>query len=306
MMKLTKHIGKIREMYGYFMLKKMFSVLLTHTLDIINVWKKITRFSMKNCLFIPGLGWKYFNSLRTEEDQPIYNYNDKYMTWFVRQSKKGGRVCAFSQNYESRYCDDILKIISEELNVKGNVYDIIKVYLEYKNKHFKIFKRKYENQFNKNRDEDVKEKEKYIIEKLSQLPIQLIIQMKLDELPWDYDANSLYSSAMRVEKSIYPRIKTGYTFTKDMKDELVEKFNTGNFTQGNAILKNKYYNPEKLIVQHLPVKRREKKIEIIRMRNGYIIDTLTSVDIQEIVKIGGKVIETYEGAMYRENFKESP
>ena len=42
------------------------------------------------------------------------------------------------------------------------------------------------------------------------------------------------------------------------------------------------------------------------MRNGYITDTLTSVDIHEIAKIGGKVIETYEGVNYRENFKVSP
>ena len=42
------------------------------------------------------------------------------------------------------------------------------------------------------------------------------------------------------------------------------------------------------------------------MRNGYIIDTFTSVDIQEIVKIGGKVIEIYEGVIYRENFRVSP
>ena len=42
------------------------------------------------------------------------------------------------------------------------------------------------------------------------------------------------------------------------------------------------------------------------MRTGYIIDTLTSVDIQEIVKIGGKVIQIYEGVIYRENFKVSP
>ena len=42
------------------------------------------------------------------------------------------------------------------------------------------------------------------------------------------------------------------------------------------------------------------------MRNGYIIDYLTSVDIQEIVKIGGKVTEIYEGVIYRENFKVSP
>ena len=42
------------------------------------------------------------------------------------------------------------------------------------------------------------------------------------------------------------------------------------------------------------------------MRNGYNFDTLTSVDIQEIVKIGGKVIEIYEGVIYREYIKVSP
>ena len=42
------------------------------------------------------------------------------------------------------------------------------------------------------------------------------------------------------------------------------------------------------------------------MRNRYIIDTLTSLDIQEIVKRGGKVIRIYEGVIHRENFKISP
>ena len=42
------------------------------------------------------------------------------------------------------------------------------------------------------------------------------------------------------------------------------------------------------------------------MRNGYIIEHLTSVDIQGIVKIGGIVIEIYEGVFYRDNFKVSP
>ena len=55
-----------------------------------------------------------------------------------------------------------LKIISEELNVKGNIYDIIEVYLNYKHKHFKIYEKEYENQFNDYRDEDVEEKEKFI------------------------------------------------------------------------------------------------------------------------------------------------
>ena len=39
------------------------------------------------------------------------------------------------------------------------------------------------------------------------------------------------------------------------------------------------------------------------MSNGYITQVLISVDIQEIVKIGGRVIEIYKGVIYRENFK---
>ena len=42
------------------------------------------------------------------------------------------------------------------------------------------------------------------------------------------------------------------------------------------------------------------------MRNGCNIDTLTPVDFQEIVEIGGKVIQISEGVIYRESFKESP
>ena len=76
-----------------------------------------------------------------------------------------------------------------------------------------------------------------------------------------------------------------------MNDERVEKFKNGNFTRGSAIINMKYHNPKNLIVQRLPAKERENKIEIHRRRNGYIIDTLTSVDICENVKIGGIVIK---------------
>ena len=62
----------------------------------------------------------------------------------------------------------------------------------------------------KGRDENIEEKEKFINENISQLPRhQLIKQIKLDELLWDFDAVNLYSSAMWDKKSIYPRIQTG-------------------------------------------------------------------------------------------------
>ena len=71
------------------------------------------------------------------------------------------------------------------------------------------------------RDENADEKEKFVNEKLSKLPIhQLKIQIKLDELLWDFNAVSLYPSAMWDESSIYPRIERGYAFTKDMNHKL--------------------------------------------------------------------------------------
>ena len=142
--------------------------------------QEITGFSMKDSLSLPGLGWKYFNSLRTEEDEPIYTYNDNYMRWCVRQSKKGGRVCAFNQYYKSTVCDDILKMISKELCVKGNIYDIIEEYLKHKNKHFDIFEKEYESKFGDCRNEDVDEKEKYINEKLTNLRLDILLQQKIN------------------------------------------------------------------------------------------------------------------------------
>ena len=170
----------------------------------IKAMEEITEFAMKDCLSLPGLGLKYFNILRTEEDEPIYTYNDKYMRWFVRQAAYGRRVCAFNQYCKSKCWDDILKNISKELCVKGNDYDNIEAHMEYKNKHFKIFEKEYEDQFNDYRDKNVEDKEKNINEKLSNLRLHKILKRKeLIHLLWDFNAVSLYPSAMW--ESVYPK-----------------------------------------------------------------------------------------------------
>ena len=48
-----------------------------------------------------------------------------------------------------------------------------------------------------------------------------------------------------------------------MNNELVEKFNNQTFNQGSAILKIKYYNPKNLVIQHIPIKEKEKKLKLI-------------------------------------------
>ena len=42
------------------------------------------------------------------------------------------------------------------------------------------------------------------------------------------------------------------------------------------------------------------------MRKAYIIDTSTSVLLQEIPKTGVKVIKFYEGVLYKQYFEKSP
>ena len=124
----------------------------------------------------------------------------------------------------------------------------------------------------------------------------------------DFDATSFYPSAIWDENAVYPKIETGFAFEPHMNETYVEAFSNETCNQEgdeSAILTIKYYNPPDLVFQHLPVDEKVKKIEVNRMRKGYIIDTLLSLDFQEINKIGGKVIEIYEGYIYRENFKVS-
>ena len=113
--------------------------------------------------------------------------------------------------------------------------------MEYKNKHLKTYEKEHGSKFNDYGDQDVDGKEKFINEKLGQLPIrQLTKQIKIDETLWGFDVVSLYPSAMWDEKSIYPRNETRYAYSKDMNGEIVETFNNQTFTQSSAILIIKY------------------------------------------------------------------
>ena len=117
----------------------------------------------------------------------------------------------------------------------------------------------------------------------------------------DFDATSLFPSAMWDKISLYPKKETGLTFKPHKIDSCKEAFNIRTSNQNSnesAILRKKCYNPPDLIFQHLPVRAKFRNIEINRMRIGYIFDILTSADNQEIVIIVGKVIEIHEGVIY--------
>ena len=107
---------------------------------------------------------------------------------------------------------------------------------------------------------------------------------------------------------MYLKRETGFGSKPHMNDVYVEVFNIQFFNEDgfeSSILEKKIYCQIDLKNQHTSVKGKKlKNMEAKRMRNGYNIDTLTSVETREIVKIGGKVIKIYEGVIYRENLRK--
>ena len=89
--------------------------------------EEISGFGMKNILTLPNLTNNYFESLRDEIDEPIYTHKDEYMRWFVRQSIKGTRCSALNQYYKSTISDELFNIVSEDVDINGNICEILKV-----------------------------------------------------------------------------------------------------------------------------------------------------------------------------------
>ena len=147
--------------------------------------EELTNFGMKNSLTLPSLANKYFNSLRDENDAPIYTYTDPFMRNFVRKAIKGGRCNAFNQHYKSEISDEMFKLISKELNVNGNICDLLEKYFDFLNKYEKQHAKEFDSKYDDYRDIDQKEKENYVNRKLNMLPIHKELS-KLDskKLNW--------------------------------------------------------------------------------------------------------------------------
>ena len=272
--------------------------------------EELTGFDMRNRLTLPSLAKKYFNSLRDENDEPIYTYTDPFMRIFVRKANKGGRCNAFNQFYKSEISDEVINIISKKLNVNGNICEILEKYFKFLSKYEKQYVKEFNSKYDEYRDINEKKKTDFSNKKLNMLPIHKeLSKLDTNKTQMAFDATSLYPRAIWDENSVYPKIETRFAFKPHTNATFVNAFNNQTCNEDgdeSAILTIKYCNPPDLIFQKWPVKEKVKKIEVNRMRNGYINDRLTSVDIQEIVKISGKVIEIYEGVIYRENFKVSP
>ena len=150
-----------------------------------------------------------------------------------------------------------------------------------------------------------KEFDNFLEKRLGELNISKDLQKNnKDDLLVSYDFNSLYPRAQIDKNSTWLKIETTYPFKKYMSDAVCRLLNSGRSNELNrsAFLTIRYHNPENLVFQHLPTKEKiinpyknNRLEEINRMRNGIKADTLTSVDIVEIVKCGGVILKIFEG-----------
>ena len=146
--------------------------------------------------------------------------------------------------------------------------------------------------------------ENYSKEKLSSLPISKELNnINKSDLLVSNDYNSLYPSARAHEKSTWPAIGTAKAVNPEGIEVYCKLFNTGEWAsfKKTGFSKVKYHNPENLILQHMAVKEdvyneaKNKSEKVNRFRNGYITQHLTSVNIEQIVRVGGVIKELYEG-----------
>ena len=175
---------------------------------------------MKNSLTSPSLANKYFNSLRDENDEPIYTYTDPFMKNFVRQSIERSKCNDFNQHYKSEFSDEVFKIFSKELNVNGNICHVLEPYFEFLNKYEKQYAKEFDSKYDDFKDIDQKEKTGYIIKKFNMLPIHKeLSKLDINKTQMDYEATSLYLSRMWDENSVYPTIESGFCFKPHMTYE---------------------------------------------------------------------------------------
>ncbi|ESO93412.1 hypothetical protein LOTGIDRAFT_161983 [Lottia gigantea] len=205
-----------------------------------------------------------------ENVQKVYSHTHPFIRYFIRQSIKGGRVSANRKSFETDKMNEICAILKEynESDTEG----IIDLFKEY----------------------SVNPKDK------------TEVHAKLKELDYSklmaFYANGLYAPAMT--EGEYPKAESARPFRLEENEKFVKFFNEQKFRPRTAILKVWFKYPTNMFFQPIPAKdkitftNRIGKKETgskIRFRNGFCHDVLTSVDIQEIVKSGGKIIKILDG-----------
>ena len=270
-----------------------------------NKIQKITGVSFKTSLTQSSLSWSTLGKYIEASGKSFYIPKNKYVRDFIRKTVHGGRVVALTRKFVSSSFNQIVDILEKYLGKDQEISTLFSIYYHQINKVREHYNNKYESRYVDYRRIDTKEQEKYVNKKLSSLPISKELN-KIDksDLLVSSDYTSLYPSAMSCPISTWPKKETSIAINPIQDSNyLCDLFNKKEWKKLNksGFFNVKYYNPEYLILQHLPVNEevfnesKNKFEHVNRFRNGHITQHLTSVDIEQIVRIGGIVLEFIEG-----------
>ena len=124
----------------------------------------------------------------------------------------------------------MFNIISKELNVNGNLCDVLEKYFEFLNKHEKQIAKEIDSKYDDYRDINENEKTDFINRRLNMSSTHKeLSKLDSDKTQMDFDATSLYPSAMWDENSVYPKIETAFAFKPHKKTTFVDVFNNQTF-----------------------------------------------------------------------------
>ena len=169
---------------------------------------KLTKFRMKNSWTLPNLANKYLNSLIDENDEPIYTYTEPFMKMFTRQSIKGGRCKAFNQHHKTEVSDNVLNVISKELDINVNIWEILEKYFEFSSKYENLYAKEIGLKYDEYRDIDQKEKTDFFSKKVNLLAVhEQLSKVDLNFTQMDFDATSLYPSCLWDNNSVFLKNK---------------------------------------------------------------------------------------------------
>ena len=166
---------------------------------------------------------------------------------------------------------------------------------------------KYENKFDDYGKINQKHLESYIKKNLASLTNSKEVKnVDKSDLLVSSDYNSLYPSAMAQLQSTWPAIEIAQAIKPEDSEDLCGLFYTGEWKsmKKTGFFKVKYHNPENLFLQHMGVieevfdETKNKHEPVNRFRKGDITQHLTSIDVEEIVRIGGIIKKFYEGFIY--------
>ena len=269
-----------------------------------NKIQKITGVSFKTSLTQSSLSWSTLSKYIEASGKSFYTPKNKYVRDFIRKTVHGGRVVALNRIFVSSSFNQLVDILEKNLGKGQEISTLFSIYYRRMNKVREHYNNKYESRYVDYRRIDTKEQEKYVNKKLASLPISKKLN-KIDksDLLVSIDYTSLYPSAMSCPTSTWPKIETSIAINPIQDSNyLCDLFNNNEWENLNksGFFKVKYYNPEYLILQNLPVNEevfnesKNKFEHVNRFRNGHITQLLTSVDI-EIVRIGGVISEFIEG-----------